>query len=94
MIQSYKDRDVKRLYDGEDVPKWSPIRRQAERRLRILDAADSLESLMLLPSNHFEALRGDRLGWYSIRVNLRWRLCFVWPAGADGPGEVQIIDYH
>ena len=94
MIQSYKNPEVERLYEGENIRTWSMIRRQAEKRLRILDAADRLETLMLLPSNRFEALHGDRQGQYSIRINERWRICFTWPSGASGPGDVEIVDYH
>ncbi|MDR0826664.1 MAG: type II toxin-antitoxin system RelE/ParE family toxin [Desulfovibrio sp.] len=94
MIQSYKDPKAQKLYNGENIRAWAPIRRQAERRLRVLDAADRLETLMLLPSNRFEALGGKRSGQYSIRINDRWRICFIWPLGADGPEEVEIVDYH
>ncbi|MDR2489280.1 MAG: type II toxin-antitoxin system RelE/ParE family toxin [Desulfovibrio sp.] len=94
MIQHYKDPRVERLYAGENVLTWAAIRRQAEKRLRILDAADHLEALMLLPSNRFEALRGDRKGQFSIRVNDRWKICFTWPPGAPGSGDVEIVDYH
>ena len=94
MIQSYKDPRVEKLYEGEDIRIWAAIRRQAEKRLRILDAADRLESLMLLPSNRFQALRGKRKGQYSIRINEQWRICFTWPPGASGPGDVEIVDYH
>lgn len=94
MIKNYKDPRVKRLYDGEDVRCWSTIRRQAEKRLRVLDAADRLETLMLLPGNRFEALRGKRSGQFSIRINDRWRICFTWPPDAEGPGDVEIVDYH
>ncbi|MDL2329495.1 type II toxin-antitoxin system RelE/ParE family toxin [Desulfosarcina sp. OttesenSCG-928-A07] len=94
MIQSYKDPKVKKLYGGENIKKWASIRRQAEKRLRILDAADRLETLMSLPSNHFEALHGDRSGQYSIRINNRWRICFTWPPDASGPEHVEIVDYH
>jgi proteic killer suppression protein len=94
MILSYKDQRVERLYQGEDIKAWSAIRRQAEKRLRILDSADRLETLMILPSNRLEALRGGRQGEYSIRINDRWRICFTWPVGADGPGDVEIVDYH
>ena len=94
MIQSYKDLRVAKLYEGENIRIWTAIRRQAEKRLRILDAADRLETLMLLPGNRFEALHGDRKGQYSIRINERWRICFTWPSGAPGPGDVEIVDYH
>jgi len=94
MIQGYKDPRVARLYEGENIRAWAAFRRQAEKRLRILDAADRIETLMLLPSNRFEALRGKRNGQYSIRINDQWRICFTWPEGAPGPGDVEIVDYH
>lgn len=94
MIQSYKDPKVRKLYQGESIREWAAIQRQAEKRLRVLDAADRIETLMLLPSNRFEALRGDRKGQYSIRINDRWRICFTWPLEAPGPGDVEIVDYH
>jgi proteic killer suppression protein len=94
MIQSYKDLRVARLYEGESIRIWAAIHRQAEKRLRILDAADRLETLMLLPGNRFEALHGDRNGQYSIRINDRWRICFTWAPTAQGPGDVEIVDYH
>lgn len=94
MIQSFKDPKVKRLYEGENIKAWESIRRQAEKRLRILDAADRIETLMLLPSNRFEALHGDRKSQFSIRINDRWRICFTWPLDAPGPGDVEIVDYH
>ena len=94
MILNYKDKRVERLYGGEDIKAWSSIRRQAEKRLRILDSADRLETLRLLPSNRLEALHGDRQGHYSIRINDRWRICFTWPPKALGPADVEIVDYH
>lgn len=94
MIQSYKDPKVQRLYEGENIRVWAAVQRQAEKRLRILDAADRIETLMLLPSNRFEALRGKRDGQYSIRINDKWRICFTWPLEAPGPEEVEIVDYH
>ena len=65
---------------------------QATRRLTVLDNAASLQDLAALPSNRLEALSGDRTGQYSIRVNLRWRICFRW--GDDGPYDVEVVDYH
>lgn len=65
-----------------------------EKRLRLLEAAASLRDLGQLPGNRLEALKGDRAGRHSIRINDQWRICFVWPEGADGPEEVEIVDYH
>jgi proteic killer suppression protein len=76
MIKSFKDKKTEKLYNGERVPAFQSIRRQAEKRLRILDAADTLDALKHLPSNRFKALGGDRQGQYSIRINDQWRMCF------------------
>ena len=92
MIQSFKDKRTRRLFEGERVPAFQSFARQAEKRLRVLDAADRLEALKRLPSNRFKALRGDRLGQYSIRINDQWRICFEWLQ--DGPYNVEITDYH
>jgi toxin HigB-1 len=70
------------------------FRRQSERRLRILDAATSLGDLVALNSNGLEALKGDRKGQYSIRINNQWRICFKWPKDETGPSNVEIVDYH
>lgn len=79
---------------GAKVRQWEPFRRRAEKRLRILEAATSLADLGMLNSNHLEALRGDRNGQYSIRINDRWRICFEWPEDEPGPSNVEIVDYH
>ena len=76
------------------MPRFEAFRRQAEKRLRILDAAVSLRDLAQLPSNRLEALFGDRKGQYSIRINQQWRICFEWPKGGDSPENVEIVDYH
>jgi len=60
--------------------------------LTLLDNAESLRDLSALRSNRLEALRGDRSGQYSIRINAQWRICFRWTE--DGPGDVEIVDYH
>ena len=80
------------MNDGQRVKEFKSFMRQAEKRLRILDAADSLDSLKLLPSNRFKSLIGDRQGQYSIRINDQWRICFEWHD--DGPINVEIVDYH
>ncbi len=92
MIKSFKDKQTEQLYNGRRVKKFQSFARQAEKRLRILDAADTLESLMYLPSNKFKALTGDRQGQYSIRINDQWRICFEW--ADNGPTNAEITDYH
>lgn len=67
---------------------------QAEKRLRILDAAVSLADLAALNSNRLEALQGSRKRQYSIRINAQWRICFEWPSESPGPLNVEIVDYH
>ena len=91
MIKGFKCKKTARLFKGERVAAFSGFSRQAEKRLRILDAAETLEALKALPSNRFESLHGDRVEQCSIRVNLQWRVCFIWDNGAH---EVEIIDYH
>lgn len=92
MIKSFKDKKTKNLHDGKYVSAFQVFIRQAEKRLRVLDAADTLEALMLLPSNRCKALGSDRQGQFSIRINDQWRICFTWHD--DGPHDVEIVDYH
>jgi len=94
MIRSYRDNGTEKLAAGEKVRRREPFPRQAEKRLRILDAATSLGDLAALNSNRLEALKGNRKGQYSIRINSQWRICFKWPKDAPGPEDVQIVDYH
>ena len=94
MIRSYRDRDTERFAAGENVRQWEPFRRQADKRLRILDAARSLSDLTALNSNRLEALKGERKGLHSIRINDQWRICFKWPKDEPGPSNVEIVDYH
>ena len=68
------------------------IHRVALRKLRQVGSAESLEDLRVPPGNRLEALKGDRVGQHSIRINDEWRICFVWTDA--GPEEVQIVDYH
>ena len=94
MIVSYRDRRTQRFAAGEHVREFSGFARQAETRLDRLDAAESLADLGALPGNRLEALKGDRTGQYSIRINDQWRVCFGWPDGSHGPADVEIVDYH
>ena len=92
MIRGFRDKRTRRQWEGERVREFQGFARQADRRLRVLDAADSLEALMHLPSNRFKALGGDRKGQYSIWINDQWRICFEWQDG--DAHEVEITDYH
>jgi len=94
MIVSYRDKRTSRFALGERVPAFSAIEHSARLKLDRLEAASSLTDLVALPGNRFEALKGDRRGQFSIRINDRWRICFAWPQGSLGPREVEIVDYH
>lgn len=92
MIRSFGDRDTEALAKGRRVPRFVPIEKVARRKLRQLEIAGTLDDLSIPPGNRLEALRGDRRGQHSIRVNDRYRVCFRWtPAG---PEDVEIVDYH
>lgn len=94
MILSYGDKKTEAFASGAFVKAFQGFEDQAARRLSILNAAPSIETRRALPSNRVEALRGDRAGQYSIRINSQWRLCFEWPEGQNGPSRVEIVDYH
>ena len=92
MIRSFKDRRTRRFFQGRRVAAFHGFADQAVRRLTLLDSAETLGDLAALPSNRIEALRGDRAGQHSIRINVQWRICFRWTD--DGPCDVEIVDYH
>ena len=92
MIVSFRDRRTERFAAGRHVREFSGSPRQAEIRLDRLDAATSLADLAALPGNRLEALKGDRAGQLSIRINDQWRICFVW--SENGASDVEIVDYH
>ncbi|WP_297752332.1 type II toxin-antitoxin system RelE/ParE family toxin [uncultured Tessaracoccus sp.] len=93
MIQSFANKDTERLWNRERVRSIdSRIHSVALRKLRQLAYVQSLEELRIPPGNRLEALKGDRRGQHSIRINSQWRICFRWTAA--GPEEVEIVDYH
>jgi len=92
MILTYRCPETERLAGGIRSPKFTGIERVARRKLAQLNAAATLTFLRVPPGNRLEALKGDRIGWHSIRINQKWRLCFRWVAGHAY--DVEIIDYH
>ena len=93
MIGNYRDKRTRNFAAGQPVKAFEGIAHRLGMKLDQLDAALALRDLDL-PGNRFEALKGDRKGQYSIRVNDQWRICFEWPKGADGPVNVEVVDYH
>jgi proteic killer suppression protein len=92
MIQAFRCKDTQALFEGGHPRRLRAIEMVATRKLAMLDAAQSLDFLRSPPGNRLEALRGDRAGQWSIRINDQWRLCFAW--GDSGPSDVEIVDYH
>lgn len=92
MIHSFTCLDTQALFSSRMVPRFKNIERVARRKLLQLQAATELNSLRVPPDNQLEALKGDRKGQHSIRINDQWRICFVWHT--DGAYQVEIVDYH
>jgi proteic killer suppression protein len=93
MIRSFRNADTEKVFNRQFVRKFPhDIQQRAFMRLNALDAAVKLEDLRLPPSNQLEALKGDRKGQYSIRINDQWHICFVWRSGHTE--QVEIVDYH
>ena len=93
LIRSFRDKVTESVFNGQR-PKGFPaqIFQVARRKLEAVDAAERLSDLRIPPANRLEALRGDRQGQHSIRINDQWRICFRWTN--DGPADVEIVDYH
>ena len=92
MIQSFRCVETQALFEGASPRRFRAIQSVAERKLAQLDAAKTLDFLRSPPGNRLEALKGDRVGQHSIRVNDQFRMCFVW--SDSGPADVEIVDYH
>jgi toxin HigB-1 len=92
VIRSFRDRDTEQLFDRESSRRWAAIARVALRRLRLLHRARSLDDLQIPNGNRLEALKGDRTGQFSMRVNDQSRICFRWEAG--DAHDVELTDYH
>ena len=92
MIKSFGSKDTARLFNRLSSRRWRDIAGTARRKLEMLNAAKSLAELRVPPGNRLAALKGDRRGQYGIRINDRWRICFVWRGG--DAYDVEIVDYH
>jgi toxin HigB-1 len=92
VIRSFRCRETERIFNDQTSSAFpANIQRTARRKLRELHAAPSLNALQKTPGNRLEALKGNRRGQYSIRINDQWRICFTWDGGAH---QVEIVDYH
>ena len=94
MILSFADRDTERFAAVERIAAFHAVRAAAVRKLALLNSAEPLGDLTQPPGNRLEALRGDRAGQHSIRINRQYRLCFVWDEAQGGAREVEIVDDH
>lgn len=93
MIQSFADEPTRKVWAREHVRQFEQeLQRAAQKKLRLLNAAETINDLRIPPGNRLEKLAGDRDGQHSIRINDQYRICFVWTSG--GPTDVQIVDYH
>ena len=93
MIKTFKDKELARLIEGERIKSLpADIQKRAFTKLLMLNAANSITDLRVPPSNHLEALSGDRKGQYSIRINDKYRVCFKWQD--NDAFDVEIVDYH
>lgn len=91
-IQSFACNETKQLFNGSRVARWVNIERVAIRKLELLELAVFISDLRVPPGNRLEALQGNLVGFYSIRINDQWRIRFIWTE--LGPQLVQITDYH
>jgi proteic killer suppression protein len=92
VIQSFKDADTQQLFEARSNKRWAAIKAVALRKLDQIEASSNLTDLSVPPGNRLEALKRDRAGRHSIRINDRYRICFTWKA--DGAHEVEVTDYH
>ena len=91
-IRSFKDADTEAIFNDQPVVRFQAIQQPARRKLLVLDATTELRVLAINRGNHLEALKKDRAGQHSIRINDQWRICFVWKGG--DAFNVEITDYH
>lgn len=91
-IRSFRDRDTQALFEGKRIARFANIESVALRKLAMLNRVVQVDELRIPPQNRLEALKGDRKGQWSMRINDQWRVCFRWNEGAAW--DVEIVDYH
>lgn len=94
MIKSFRDRRSANFAEGKRVKEFEAIAKGTRKRLLLLDSAVSLNAIASVPGNRLEALKGDRKGQYSVRINDQWRICFTWNDEEQCAELVEIVDYH
>jgi proteic killer suppression protein len=92
VIASFRDKATRALFEDVLIPRFRAIERPARRKLLYLHRARTLQDLRMPPGNQLEALKGDRKGQHSIRINDQWRICFRWDG--EAAHDVEIVDYH
>ena len=93
MIKSFKCKETHKIWEGRKSRSFPKnIQERALRKLRQLDASQTLDDLKIPPGNHLESLQGNRKGQMSIRINDKWRVCFIWKDSESH--DVEIVDYH
>jgi len=93
MIKSFKCKETEKIFQRQLSQKLpNEIQRKAMKKLWMIDASPDIHSLRVPPSNHLEIFKGDRKGQHSIRINLKWRICFHWKSG--DAFDVEIVNYH
>ena len=97
MVQSFADAELSEFFFYETIPKragWASVKKIVRRKLAAIDSAATILDLRSPPGNSLEELSNDLVGYWSVRVNDRWRVIFRWPSGAQGASNVDVVDYH
>lgn len=94
MLLAFKCKETEKLYESGKTKKFQSVLKVALRKLDMIEAAKNLDDLKVPPGNRLEALCGDRSNQHSIRINDKWRICFVWDEKTNSAEHIEIVDYH